>query len=140
MDMMPVLATSNVTSAADLSAAGGGPGLQPSVYDIAGFRDAWNNADVTKTAATQEAPLAAGSVSDSEGMRAVFSALDSLNGRAESLEAKSEIFTTGERDMTPSDMLMLTVQAHEFLFHAQLTANVANRTSDGIQQLFRQQT
>jgi hypothetical protein len=36
-------------------------------------------------------------------------------------------------------MVMLTVKSHEFLFHSQLTANVANRTSDGLQQLFRQQ-
>ena len=33
----------------------------------------------------------------------------------------------------------MTVKAHEFMFHCQLTANVANRTSDGLQQLFRQQ-
>jgi hypothetical protein len=37
-------------------------------------------------------------------------------------------------------MVMLTVKCHEFLFHSQLTANVANRASDGLQQLFRQQT
>jgi hypothetical protein len=36
-------------------------------------------------------------------------------------------------------MVMLTVRCQEFLFHSQLTANVANRTSDGLQQLFRQQ-
>ena len=41
--------------------------------------------------------------------------------------------------MTPGEMVMLTVRAQEFLFHSQLTANIANRTSDGLQQLFRQQ-
>ncbi len=37
-------------------------------------------------------------------------------------------------------MLNLTVKCHEFMFHAELTSNVANRTSDGVQQLFRQQS
>lgn len=32
------------------------------------------------------------------------------------------------------------MQAHKFLFQSQLTSNVANRTSDGVQQLFRQQS
>ena len=42
-------------------------------------------------------------------------------------------------DLTPGEMVMLTVKCHEFMFHSQLTANVANRASDGLQQLFRQQ-
>jgi hypothetical protein len=36
-------------------------------------------------------------------------------------------------------MIMLSVRCQEFMFHCQLTSNVANRTSDGLQQLFRQQ-
>jgi hypothetical protein len=36
-------------------------------------------------------------------------------------------------------MIGLTVQCHEFMFNCQLTSNIANRTSDGLQQLFRQQ-
>lgn len=43
------------------------------------------------------------------------------------------------RALTPSEMVLLTVKCHEFMFHCQLTSNVANRTSDGLQQLFRQQ-
>jgi len=34
----------------------------------------------------------------------------------------------------------MTMQCHQFLFQSQLTSNVANRTSDGVQQLFRQQS
>jgi len=41
--------------------------------------------------------------------------------------------------MTPGEMVMLSVKCHEFMFHCQLTSNAANRTSDGLQQLFRQQ-
>jgi hypothetical protein len=43
-------------------------------------------------------------------------------------------------NLTPGEMVMLTVRCQEFLFHSQLTANAANRTSDGLQQLFRQQS
>jgi hypothetical protein len=42
--------------------------------------------------------------------------------------------------MTPADMLAMTTQAYEFLFHCELTSNVANRTSEGVQQLFQQQS
>jgi hypothetical protein len=42
--------------------------------------------------------------------------------------------------MKPGDMLMMTMRAHEFLFHCELTSNVANRSSEGVQQLFREQT
>ena len=41
--------------------------------------------------------------------------------------------------MTPGEVVMLTVRCQEFMFHCQLTSNIANRTSDGLQQLFRQQ-
>jgi hypothetical protein len=42
--------------------------------------------------------------------------------------------------LKPSELMMLTMRSHEFLFHCELTANVANRSSDGMQQLFRQQS
>jgi len=45
----------------------------------------------------------------------------------------------GDGELTPGQMVMLTVRCHEFLFHCEMTSNVANRTSDGFQQLFRQQ-
>lgn len=138
MNISPVAAGAPA-AAVDPTSVGAESGGQPSVFDVAGFRAAFAEAETTNVAPSAESALNAGSVSDSEGMRALFSTLDSLNGRAEKLETNSKIFTSGERDMTPGEMLMLTVQAHEFLFHAQLTANVANRTSDGVQQLFRQQ-
>ena len=39
----------------------------------------------------------------------------------------------------PGEIMKLTVRCQEFMFHCQLTSNIANRTSDGLQQLFRQQ-
>ena len=46
----------------------------------------------------------------------------------------------GASDMRPGELLNLTMRSHEFLFHCQLVSNVANRSSDGLQQLFRQQS
>ena len=45
-----------------------------------------------------------------------------------------------EQDMKPSQLMMLTMRSHEFLFQCELVSNVANRSSDGVQQLFRQQS
>jgi hypothetical protein len=42
--------------------------------------------------------------------------------------------------MSPSMMVNLSVRAQEFMFHCQLTSNIANRASDGVAQLFRQQS
>jgi hypothetical protein len=78
--------------------------------------------------------------SSSEGFRAVLSTLDALNGRVDQLGTTSQAATASGGDMSSGDMLMLTVRCHEFLFHCELTSNVANRTSDGVQQLFRQQS
>ena len=41
--------------------------------------------------------------------------------------------------LTPGEIIELTMRCQEFMFHCQLTSNIANRSSDGVQQLFRQQ-
>lgn len=74
-----------------------------------------------------------------EGMQALFRPLDQINGQAAAISAQAEAAQAQGRALTPGEMVMLTVKCHEFMFHCQLTANVANRTSDGLQQLFRQQ-
>ena len=45
-----------------------------------------------------------------------------------------------QTEMKPSELMQFTMRSHEFLFHCELVANVANRSSDGMQQLFRQQS
>ena len=110
------------------------------VIDIAEFQKSYAAA---KPASAGDAPHpdAAAPVggSSSEGFRAVLSTLNALNGRVDQLGTASKT-ATSSGDMTAGDMLMLTVRCHEFLFHCELTSNVANRTSDGVQQLFRQQS
>jgi len=86
------------------------------------------------------APAAGVSATEQNGFSSVIAALQNLNGRAEGLGSKT--LEVGSRDgaMQPGDMLMMAMKAHEFLFHCELTSNVANRTSDGVQQLFREQS
>jgi hypothetical protein len=71
-------------------------------------------------------------------LRSVMKPLDQLDDRAASIASKATQFVSGA-EMTPGDMIMMTVRCQEFMFQCQLTSNVANRTSDGLQQLFRQQ-
>jgi hypothetical protein len=91
-------------------------------------------------AAQTAAPVAGVSETERGGFSSVIAALQNLNGRADVLGSKA--LQAGSRDgvMKPGDMLMMAMKAHEFLFHCELTSNVANRTSDGVQQLFREQS
>jgi hypothetical protein len=105
-----------------------------SVYDVAHFNAALE-------ASANPAPAAHAmqvSGSEAQGFRNVMSAFENLNGHAESLGTKALQVTHGQ--MRPSDMLMMTLKAQEFLFHCEMTSNVANRTSEGVQQLFREQS
>jgi hypothetical protein len=77
--------------------------------------------------------------SPGQTMQALFKPLEQINNEAASLSAHAKSAVAAGNTLTPGEMVMLTVKCHEFLFHTQLTANVANRTSDGLQQLFRQQ-
>ena len=113
----------------------GGPGLQAgygvSLTDLSSFESALANAGGALEAQPEQAP--------SEAMQALFKPLEHLNAESASLSDYAKSAMTAGADLTPGQMVMLTVKSHEFLFHSQLTANVANRTSDGLQQLFRQQ-
>jgi hypothetical protein len=68
----------------------------------------------------------------------VVDSLLSLNEHSAALAEQAE--SLQDRDMKPSELMMLTMRSHEFLFHCELVSNVANRSSDGVQQLFRQQS
>ncbi len=109
------------------------------VFDIARFQDAYaragQNVSIQAEPAKVQAPA---QTQESDGFRAVLNTLNSLNGRAAGLGDNAGI--SASKDMSPGDMLMMTVRCHQFMFHCELTANVANRSSDGVQQLFRQQS
>lgn len=131
--------TSPQLSAEVLAASGGGAQLQAgynvSLTDLSGFSDALARAQ-NGGPATLGPQAVQGS---SESMQALFKPLERINAEAVSLEQHAQAALAAGTELSPGEMVMLTVRAHEFLFHSQLTANVANRTSDGLQQLFRQQ-
>lgn len=73
-------------------------------------------------------------------MKGIFNQLEFVNGQASNLAAHAKAAEAKGASITPGEMIGLTVQCHEFMFNCQLTSNIANRTSDGLQQLFRQQS
>lgn len=75
---------------------------------------------------------------DTGGLESVLSPLLSLGEKSSALVANADPVLTSE--LRPSELLQITMQSHQFLFHCELVANVANRASDGVQQLFRQQS
>lgn len=87
-----------------------------------------------------ESAMTTGSVSEpSAAAKALFQPFDKLDHEAQQLsEFATEAAASGQ-ELTSSEIIMLTVRSQEFMFHSQLTANVANRTADGLQQLFKQQ-
>ncbi len=80
------------------------------------------------------------SAAPSSVAKALFEPLDRINTEALDLVDYAQSALESGNELTPSEIVMLTARSQEFMFHAQLTANVANRTADGIQQLFRQQS
>ena len=111
-----------------------------SLADVARFEQAYNGTSGMQGAeATGPATLKPSSLLDSPAMKAVMDPLNRVNQDAVKL-AEDMTQMAGAGELSPGQMIMLTVRCHEFLFHCEMTSNVANRTSDGFQQLFRQQS
>jgi hypothetical protein len=106
-------------------------GYGVSLTDLSAFNQSLNGAGARLEARAVAAP--------GEAMQALFRPLEQINGEAKTLSAHAKSAVEAGNSLTPGEMVMLSVKCHEFLFHSQLTANIANRTSDGLQQLFRQQ-
>lgn len=125
------------------TAAGAGAGAMPppetvqagpgaSIADITSFQSSLN--------AAAGAPGVGAPDALSPAIKAMFTQLEKVNGEARSVSEYAKIASASGADMTPGEIVNLTMKCHEFMFHCQLTSNIANRTSDGIQQLFRQQS
>jgi hypothetical protein len=116
-------------------------GYDVSLADVARFEAAYRGtaSDIARAQVESSAASPPSSILDSPAMRTFFGPLDRINLDARRLADETQTLA-GDGELSPSQMVMLTVRCHEFLFHCQMTSNVANRTSDGVQQLFRQQT
>jgi hypothetical protein len=105
-------------------------GYGASLTDVSAFGQSMNKA-AEKSAVSAIEP--------SDTAKAALKPLDFINNEAASLaDFASSIAAKGE-NFSPADIMQLTTRSQEFMFHCQLTSNIANRTSDGLQQLFRQQ-
>jgi len=89
------------------------------------------------SAAENRAKISAERVS--EMAKAAFEPLDHINREAVSLGQYAERAVESGNTLSPGEIVNLTVQSQKFMFHSQLISNIANRSADGIQQLFRQQ-
>jgi hypothetical protein len=76
---------------------------------------------------------------DNRALQSIAGSFDSLTDGAKSIKTEANAMSA-KGEMSPSEMIHLTMRCHEFMFRCQLTSNAANKTSDGIQQLFRQQS
>lgn len=120
------------------AAAGGAGAAAPaqagygvSLTDFSGFQQAMAGA-VQRLEAHQGGPSLAA--------QQLMKPFDHINTEAANISREANVAKAEGREMTPSETVMLTVRCSEFMFHCQLTSNIANRTSDGLSQLFRQQS
>lgn len=116
------------------------PGVQAgygvSLTDLGAFQAAMQRAEAQGAPAELQAHT---SQRAGPAVEALFQPLEHINGEASSLQAAANSAAEAGQRLTPGEMVMLTVRCQEFMFHCQLTSNIANRASDGLQQLFRQQ-
>lgn len=90
------------------------------------------------TAAFEDARARQAETVEQGALSAVLKPLLSLGEHSTQLAAQAGPMLSNE--FRPSELMMITMRSHQFLFHCELVANVANRASDGVQQLFRQQS
>jgi hypothetical protein len=121
-----------MTGSATLAVTGG----QASTFDIAHFENLYQRKEI----APQDGTATVSAVDTGGGFQAAVKALESLNANMADMSKEAMAMAADIQELTPGAMLQMTMHAHHFVFQSQLTANVANRTSEGIQQLFRQQS
>jgi hypothetical protein len=118
-----------------------GPGLHAgygvSLTDMSGFQQALRAAEARGGQGELQAHAEA---RVGHAVQALFQPLEHINGEAASLHSTASAAARAGEHMTPGEMITLTVRCQEFMFHCELTSNMANRASDGLQQLFRQQS
>lgn len=102
-----------------------------SLSELGGFQFAMAQAEQARQQQSQAAGLRA--------LEGFMRPLEVIDNEAASLGADARAINASDVEMSPSEMVTFSMRCHEYMFHCQLTSNAANRTSDGLQQLFRQQ-
>ena len=124
---MQVPGASSVGSAGPVQA-----GYGVSLSDFGGFQQGLANASARLEAHPVGAP--------SEAAKMLVTPFEHINTEAAKLSADAKLAQSSGNGLSPGDMVMLTARCQEFSFHCTLMSNIANRTSDGLQQMFRQQS
>jgi hypothetical protein len=132
IDVSAVAALVPTGSATGAAAAPVQVGYGVSLSDLGGFQQALAGAGARVDARPVSAP--------SEAAKQLMKPFEHINGEAAKLSVDATAAKNAGQDLTPGEMVNLTMRCQEFMFHCQLTSNIANRTSDGLQQLFRQQS
>lgn len=74
-----------------------------------------------------------------QAVTSMMNAIDQVNVQAKSVSDYAKTAQASDGTMSPGEIVNLTMRCQEFMFQCQLTSNIANRSADGVQQLFRQQ-
>ncbi len=120
-----------VAKQVELSPMGGGSHTAATPQAEAHFRASMHRADGIGAAAPSN---------DVPGpVKGLFGALDQVNIQARSVSEYASTAEASGGQLTPGEIVQLTMKCQEFMFQCQLTSNIANRSSDGVQQLFKQQ-
>jgi hypothetical protein len=69
----------------------------------------------------------------------IMDAIGGLNAQASALKIAARDAMAQGGALSPGEMIMLSMRCNEFLVQCQLTSNIATRSADGVQQLFREQ-
>jgi hypothetical protein len=139
-DMFISYIAPEITGAAGAGMARPAPGGF-SLSDVARFEAAMAGGGSAAAAGAVAPTVAASPVSmlNNETLKAFFDPLNRINNAPDRMLAASEKLAANP-DAGPGDMLMTMMSVQKFVFECQITSSVANRTSDGVQELFRQQS
>lgn len=107
------------------------------VDDVAKFQQSFADAAPSNVSQTEQVKAVPQELSAS--IKAVLNQFDSLNGQTAQIGKMANAMSSGT-DLKPSQIIDMTMRCQEMVFQTELTSNVANRSSDGVQQLFRQQS
>jgi hypothetical protein len=137
---MTEIASVALAQAPTAGAATGGasfaPGVQAgynvSLTDFNGFQQALAKVGARLEAQPVNVP--------GQAAQMLFQPFEHINASATQLAADAQIAQAVGKDLSPGAMIAFSARCQEFMFHSQLLSNMANRTSDGLQQLFRQQS
>jgi hypothetical protein len=140
--MVDAIQAAGLEAAAQGTSGAGASSPVAAAYEVGQFAQAMDRAGSSSPAAANASQGVAGvgASEPSEGVRMLMSAMDNLNGGAQSINDLAKTMSQNTGELTPGQVIEMTMKSHHFLFQCEMTSNVANRTSDGIQQLFRQQS